>query len=99
MSQNYLNRFMGDLLDRSGYEKAPREVKDQLQKDLKERLDRFVLTRIISQFSKEELEEYETLLDENKSTEELTEFAKNHISDYKTFMTSTILLFQDAYLS
>ncbi len=99
MSKKSLDTFIDNLIDQRGYSDAPQEIKEKLHTDLKVRLDEFVMTRTVSEFSSEEVKEFEKLLDENKPTEELKQFAKDHIADYTTFMTSTLLTFQDAYLT
>jgi hypothetical protein len=99
MQKGHLDSFINNLIDQRGYRDAPHAIKDQLHKDLKGRLDQFILTRMIAAFSSDEVDTYEKLLDEGSSQEALKQFAKEHIPDYQTFMTSTLLLFQDAYYS
>jgi uncharacterized protein DUF5663 len=98
MAKNNLDTFITNLIDQRGYEEAPQEIKEQLSKDLKARLDKFVVSRTVAEFADKEVDEFEKMLDEDKPTEELTQFAKSHIPDYQTFMTTTLLLFRDAYL-
>jgi Arc/MetJ-type ribon-helix-helix transcriptional regulator len=91
--------FIDILIDQRGYADASDDVREQLRSDLKQRLDEFVMTKTVSAFSKEELQEFERLFEENKPISELTEFVVEHIPDYHSFMTGTLVSFRDAYLS
>ena len=99
MHKSELDKFIYKLIDERGYKDAPQEIKDEMHKGLKEKLDEFIMTRVVATFTDEEVKEFEKLLDEDKSPEELKQFTIQHIADYDTFMTSTLLLFRDAYLS
>lgn len=99
MAKNNIDTFIDNLIDQRGYEEAPQGIKEKLHENLKTQLDEFVMTRTVSEFSNEEVKEFEKLLDEDKSPDELKQFAVEHIPNYQTFMTSTLLLFQDAYLT
>ena len=99
MSDITIDTFVTKLINERGYSDAPETIKDELHKDLKTRLDEFIVTKTVAEFSEKELDEFEKLLEDNKSSEELKEFAMKHITDYQTFITSTLLTFQDAYLS
>jgi len=100
MSKSAIDTFLEDLLDQQGYEDAPEKIRKELREDLQARLDEFIMTKTISAFSLQELEEFEKLLDaEDTKPEELKQFAMEHIPDYDTFMTATLLMFRDAYLT
>src|SRR5579863_5815635 len=99
MQKSILDNFIYKLIDERGYKDALPEIKDEMHKGLKEKLDEFIMTRVVATFSDNDVREFEKLLDEEKSPEELKQFSMQHIPDYDNFMTSTLLLFQDAYLS
>jgi uncharacterized protein DUF5663 len=99
MKKPYIDTYITNLINKRGYEDAPDAVKKQISDDLKTKLDEFIIRKILTQFSDAETAEFEKLLDEGKSIEELRGYASDHIPDYQTFMTSTLLLFQEAYLS
>jgi hypothetical protein len=99
MKKVTIDSFLDKLIDQRGYAEATQDVKDLMHKDLKTKLDEFIVTRTVAEFSDNDLDEFEKLLDENKSTEELTQFATNHIPDYQSFITSTLVQFQDAFLA
>jgi|SRR6185369_1686810 len=94
-----VDTFINTLIDQRGYQDAAPEIREEIYKDLKLRIDEFIMTRTVAQFTDEELTAYETLLDEGKSPEELRQFAVDHIPDYSDFLTGTMLSFQDSYLS
>jgi hypothetical protein len=99
MAKSQIDTFIDNLIDRRGYDEAPQEIKEQLHEDLKRKLDEYVMTKTIAEFSPAEVAEFEKLLDEDKPAEDLKKFAVQHIPDYQTFMTSTLVAFQEAYLS
>lgn len=99
MKKVTIDSFVNKLIDQRGYAEATQDIKDELHRDLKTKLDEFIVTRTVAEFSEKEFDEFEKLLDENKSREELTQFAMKHIPDYQTFITSTLLQFQNAFLS
>jgi ribosomal protein S24E len=98
MKKVTIDSFLNKLIAQRGYSEATQDIKDELHKDLKTKLDEFIVTRTVAEFSEKDFDTFDKLLDENKSPEELTQFAKEHILDYQTFITSTLLQFQDAFL-
>lgn len=94
-----IDTFIETLIEQRGYADAPEETLAELRKDIRSRLDEFLVTRIVSQLSNDEVALFEKLIDEGKSSEQLRAFASEHIADYQTFITGTLLTFQDAYLT
>ncbi len=98
MEENNLKTFINSLLDKRGYAEALPEVREELYRDLLERINQFVLAKVIASLSEEELTEFEKLLDDKKELVEFQQFAQKHIPDYTTFLASVLLEFQDIYL-
>lgn len=99
MKKVTIDSFLDKLIAESGYREATQDIKDELRKDLKLKLDEFIVTRTVAEFSEKDLDAFEKLLEKNGSPEELKQFSMEHIPDYQSFITSTLLTFRQAYLS
>lgn len=97
--QTNIDTYVTTLIDQKGYANETPEIKDAIHKDLKQRLDTFLVTCIVSSLSKEDLASFEKLLETDAAPNQIRQFAADHITDYTTFLTSSLLTFQDAYLS
>lgn len=97
--QTNIDTFLTTLIDQRGYANETPEIKNAIHKDLKQRLDTFLITNIVSSLSEEDLASFEKLLETEAPVDQLKQFAADHIPDYTTFLTSALLTFQDAYLS
>jgi hypothetical protein len=73
-------------------------VREEIKRDIKTRLDDFIMSRVIRGFSDEDVVTFERLLHEGKSQAELQQFAVEHIPDSTTFLTNVLLEFQGVYL-
>lgn len=98
VQENNLDTFINSLLDKRGYKDAAPEVREALYADVLERINQFVLAKVIASLSEEELTEFEKLLDEKKPLIEFQEFAQKHVPDYTTFLAAVLLEFEDIYL-
>ena len=99
MQKHTLDPFVNDLLAAKGYGDVLPEVKEALVKDLRLRVDDFIMARTIAEFTDEELKQFEKMLDEKKPRAQLQQFAIDHIPDYTTFLASTLIEFQDVFLA
>ena len=73
-------------------------VQQEIKRDVENRLDTFLIDRMVDAFSEEDVLTFTALLQEEKPREELLEFAKTHIKDYKTFIMDALLDFEEIYL-
>ena len=70
----------------------------ELKRDIQVRLDDFIMAQIIAKFSDEDVEKFETLLNEKKTQAEVQQFAHDHISNFTAFLTDVLIDFQSIYL-
>lgn len=84
-------RFAGETL-------SP-EIKEEIQQEALERLNLFLLDRMIDALADEDVETFNTMLTEKKPITDLQTFAKDHILEYNTFITNTLKEFQEMYLT
>lgn len=96
---NAVETFITELIEKKGFSNLTQEQHGEIALDIQKRLDEFIMTRTLAQFSEEEIAEFNQLLSGKKSRAELQQFAMGHITDYQTFMTNTLLAFQESYLS
>jgi translation initiation factor 2 beta subunit (eIF-2beta)/eIF-5 len=90
--------FIDELIKKRNFQDFTPEVREELKKDVMERLDSYLLDRMIDTFSQIDAEKFILLLKEKKSADNIENFAKEHISDYKTFITSTLADFSTNYI-
>ena len=101
-TQSQFDQYLQGLIDekfvQKGHELDP-DVVDELKKDIIRQLDEFIMSRIITTLSDDDVLEFEKMLQEGKSQEELQKFATEHIEDFTTFLTNVLLEFQQVYLA
>jgi hypothetical protein len=93
-----IQAFVDGLIDQKGFTDLTPEVREELKSDIYQRLNDFIVARMIAAFSDEDVLKYEQLLKENKPQEELQQFAADHIPNFVDFLTNVLLEFQDVYL-
>ncbi len=98
MDTNY-SLFIDELIKRRNFPDLTPEVREELKKDVMERLDSYILDRIIDLLSEEDSEQFVEMMKEKKSIEELQQFVKGHIDNYESFMKETFADFASSYLS
>src|SRR6185369_4635298 len=95
--QSEVLQFVDGMIDEKfggqGEEISP-EARDELRKDLLIRLDDFIMARVISALSDEDLATFENLIKEGKSREELQQFATEHVEDFTNFATDAFIEFR-----
>lgn len=96
---NNLEIFLNNLIAMKGIADVDEEARAAIRKDLQERLDEFIMARTIAELSDADVATVDIMLEEGKSIAEVRAFAQEHIADYTNFLTSTLLEFQDVYLS
>lgn len=95
-------QFVDDLINQkfTGHEEeVTPEVRDELRMDLMTSLDEFIMSKMIAEFSEEDLATFENMMKEGKTREELQQFASSRIPDFTDFATDVFLEFRDVYLN
>lgn len=80
-------------------ENLEKEVVDQIKSDLLERAEDRVNAVIINNLSTEKLEEFNKMLDENKSDEEVQKFCSENIPNLPELIATELISFKQTYLS
>jgi len=99
MAQKHIHTFIEELIEEKGFKDLTHKMREEMTQDIKKSLDEFVIVRSLAQFSEEETQQFNQMLNEKKSGSELQQFITEHISDYETFLSETIIAFREAYLS
>ncbi|SRR6266568_5093807 len=101
-TQSQFDQYLQGLIDQKfiqkGHDLEP-EVVEELKKDISLQLDDFIMSRVITELSDDDVLAFEKLIEEEKSQEELQKFAAEHIKDFTPFLTSVLLEFQQVYLA
>ncbi len=99
LKNKQIREFLEMLVEKKGYKNISAEIKEQIVKDLAERLDTFIVARVITSLSDEDIIVFEKMLRERKPDAEIQEFIKTHIDDFDAFLTAVLLEFKDVYLA
>ena len=91
-------QFIDELLAKRHVPDVTPEIREEMKREAMERLDDFLLQRILEAFSEEDSDTFIAIIQEKKSQQELFDFAKEHITGYDDFMKSTFSDFAHAYL-
>ncbi len=93
-----LEQFIDSLIEERGFPQLTEDVRDVIKKDISNKLDDFIGSRVIAKLSDEDLLTFEKLLKEKKSQEEIQKFVSTHIPEFVDFLTDTLLEFRSVYL-
>lgn len=93
-----IEAFVDKLIEEKGFVDLLPEVRDQLKKDILQRLDDFITARIIAALSDQDIVIFENMLKEGKPQEEIQQFTSTHIADFADFLTNVLLEFRGVYL-
>ena len=94
-----MDTFINNLIDQKQFADITPEFREEIAKDLMQRLDEYIMARSLTELSEEEMEQFNKLLDEKKSRAELQQFTMDHIADYPTFLDNALTDFENAYLA
>lgn len=92
-----LKQYVDVLIEERKFPDLTPEVKEQMQKDILQRLDNFIAARIIAALSDEDVLVFEKMLKDKKQEEEIQNFVSGHIPDFVNFLTATLLEFRGVY--
>lgn len=93
-----IDEFIDQLIKDKHFKDITPEIESEIRNDLKNRLDKFILARIISNLSDEKVAQFNAMLDGKKSEAEIQEFVTNSIPDFVDFLTQTLMEFRGIYL-
>ena len=90
--------FVNKLVDEKNYEDLDPEVREQIVKDVNERLENTINAKVVAALSDEQITEFEALLDKNASSEEVLAFIGKSIPNGEEFLTQVLVDFKKSYL-
>lgn len=98
MNRQY-DKFIDELIDRREFSELKPKFREQFKKEAKERLDNFLLNRIVDALPDNDLNVFITMVKEKKSMEDITQFVSNEVDNYETFINKAFNDFAYMYLS
>ena len=90
-------QFIDELINRRNYPDLTPQVRDELRKDAMDRLDTFILDRIIGALTEEDANQFVALVKEQKTDDELRAFVMSKIDNYESFLKDALQAFVQAY--
>jgi Arc/MetJ-type ribon-helix-helix transcriptional regulator len=97
MSDQY-DRFIDELINRQHFTDLNDALREEIRRDVRSRLDNFLLRRMVDSFSDEDADRFIELMNEKKSGEEIHHFAREHIDNYEEFVKKAFVDFRINYL-
>ena len=91
--------FLEDLINEANIPVFDDATKQQIVRDLFDRLDKFIAMKIADNLSEEDTEAFIKLNEEGKSREEIDAFIAEHIPDAQGMFTQAFVDFRDFYLT
>ncbi|MFA4826684.1 MAG: DUF5663 domain-containing protein [Candidatus Shapirobacteria bacterium] len=96
--KNSLEEFAEKLLVEKGVGEMDAEIRQQMKKDLVDRLEDRINATILEKMPPEKLEEFEKLVDA-PSQEEMTKFCAENIPDLDQMIAAELVSFRTTYLA
>lgn len=93
-----ITEFIDQLIKDKHFKDITPDIEEMIRSQLKDRLDKFILARIISNLSDEKVNQFNAMLDAKKSEMEIQEFVTASVPDFVDFLTQTLLEFRGIYL-
>jgi|SRR6185369_7590142 len=90
--------FVDRLIDQRNFPNLTPAIREELKTEALERLNDFLVGATIDALSDEDVEIFNKMVEEEKSSDEIQKFAANHIPDFPKFFSDTLQRFQDLYL-
>jgi len=90
-------QFIDELINRRNLPDLTPQVREELRKDAMDRLDTFILDRIIGALTEEDANQFVALVKEQKTDDELRSFVMSKIENYETFLKDALQEFVQAY--
>ncbi len=93
-----IQAYIDQLIKDKNFPDLTDEVREQVKRDLVVRLDDFIMARIISALSDEEVVRFESMLKEQKPEPEIQQYIVDHVTDLTNLLTETLMEFREIYL-
>ncbi len=93
-----LEDFAEKLLEERGTDGVDAEIREQMKKDLTDRLEDRINMALVEKLSPQYLEEAERLIDEGNA-ENVQKFFQDHIADVSEVIATELVLFRQRYLN
>lgn len=97
-SEEFINKFLKDMLQDAGMTDLSPEVETQLLKDLRARLNERFLAELVSIFTEEEVVQFKELAESGNNQEDLEKFITDHIPNAAEIFSDALLKFRADYL-
>jgi hypothetical protein len=92
-------KFIDELIDRRDFSDITPKLREQLRKEAMERLNNFLLNRMVDVLPDKDMKEFTTLIKEKKSSEDIIKFISNGVPNYEPFINEAFSDFAYIYLS
>lgn len=93
-----LEQFIESLIEERGFPELTDDIRSVIKKDLLNKLDDFIGSRVIAKLEDDDLLTFEKHLKDKKPQEEIQSFVSSHIPEFVDFLTDTLLEFRSVYL-
>lgn len=91
--------FLEDLLTQSGITPIDEQMKEEMLKDLFQRLDKFLASKIVQNLTDADLEVFMKMNEEGKPQEDIDAFLKEHMPNAQEVFANAFGEFRDLYVS
>ena len=102
MDNQALNPAVAEFIDRLIAEKnfpdLTPEVKEEIKRDLTQRLDDFIAAKLIAALSDENVLKFEEMLKQGKPESEIQTFITTNVPNFTEFLTQVLSEFREVYL-
>lgn len=98
MDQDALSKFINDIIDAKNFKTLDGDVRQQLEKDLKNRLLDQIDRAVLGALPENKIDGFNDLLDRNASQQEVQQYIANSGVDTKKITLETMLRFRSLYL-
>jgi hypothetical protein len=98
MDSQALNQYIDQLIQEKQFPDLTDEIREEIKKDLLNRLNDFINARLIAALSDEDVLIFENMLKEGSPEEEVQQFFQEKIPDLTGLLTQTLLEFKGVYL-
>lgn len=98
MDQDALSKFINDIIDAKNFKTLDGDVRQQLEKDLKNRLLDQIDRAVLGALPENKIDGFNELLDRDASKQEIQQYVATSGVDMKKITLETMLRFRSLYL-
>ena len=98
MDQDALSKFINDIIDAKNFKTLNGDVRQQLEKDLKNRLLDQIDRAVLGALPENKIDGFNELLDRDASKQEIQQYVATSGVDTKKITLETMLRFRSLYL-